>query len=135
MKSINYTWDKTSNETIELAFNKKRADDRKNWLYSYDKQDIIETVSSNAMTNISYSDFINKDLIHFSNYNVERSIPHICDGLKLSLRKILYCCFKRDIYIKKSKWHNWLDMSANTVDIITVKQVCKTRSLGWHKRL
>jgi len=98
MKSINYTWEKTSNETIELAFNKKRADDRKKWLYSYDKQDIIETVSSNAMTNISYSDFINKDLIHFSNYNVERSIPHICDGLKLSLRKILYCCFKRHLY-------------------------------------
>jgi DNA topoisomerase II len=98
MKCINYTWEDTSNENIELAFNKKRADDRKTWLYSYDKNNILQTASSNSITDISYSDFINKDLIHFSNYNVERSIPNICDGLKLSLRKILYCCIKRNLY-------------------------------------
>ena len=29
---------------------------------------------------------------------MERSIPSICDGLKKSLRKILYCCLKRKLY-------------------------------------
>ena len=43
MKCINYTWEDTSNENIELAFNKKRADDRKTWLYSYDKNNILQT--------------------------------------------------------------------------------------------
>ena len=38
--------------------------------------------------NISYEDFINKELIHFSKYDCDRSIPNLMDGLKISLRKI-----------------------------------------------
>lgn len=41
---------------------------------------------------------MNKDLIHFSNYDLERSINNICDGLKVSTRKILYSCFKRRLF-------------------------------------
>ena len=41
---------------------------------------------------------MHRDLIHFSNYNLERSIPSVCDGLKRSLRKILYCSIKRKLY-------------------------------------
>ena len=33
---------------------------------------------------VSYEDFINKDLIHFSNYDNERSIPSMIDGFKPS---------------------------------------------------
>lgn len=103
MKTLQYDWDKDkSNESIELAFNKKRADDRKEWLYNYDKNSIINFNTENSNTNIEFSEFINKELIHFSNYNVERSIPSICDGLKKSLRKILYCCLKRNL-IKEIK--------------------------------
>ena len=40
---------------------------------------------------------MNKDLIHFSNYDIVRSIPSVCDGLKVSQRKILFCCFKRNL--------------------------------------
>ncbi len=94
MKHITYTWDHDkSKESLDMAFNKKRADDRKQWLYNYDKN---ITLDYNA-SQINYSDFINKELIHFSNYNLERSIPSICDGLKLSTRKILYSCFKRKL--------------------------------------
>ena len=46
---------------------------------------------------VSYQEFINKDLIHFSNYDCKRSIPSMCDGLKPSQRKILYGAFKRNL--------------------------------------
>ena len=37
---------------------------------------------------MKYLLFVNKDLIHFSNYDVERSIPNMMDGQKISQRKI-----------------------------------------------
>jgi DNA topoisomerase-2 len=98
MKTLEYGWDEEkSNESIELAFNKKRADDRKEWLYQYDKQYILDELIE-VSNKIEYSDFIHRDLIHFSNYNIERSIPSICDGFKKSLRKIMFCCLKRKLY-------------------------------------
>lgn len=44
---------------------------------------------------VSFSDFIDRDLIYFSNIDNDRSIPSMMDGLKPSQRMILYCCFKR----------------------------------------
>ena len=76
-----------------MAFNKKRADDRKEWLYNYDKQNILDY----KKTKVDYEDFIDKDLIHFSVYDTGRSLPSFCDGLKISTRKILYSCFKRNL--------------------------------------
>ena len=46
---------------------------------------------------LSYSDFINRDLIHFSVYDVKRSIPCVVDGFKPSQRKIMFSCFKRNL--------------------------------------
>lgn len=98
MQTLQYTWnEEKSPESIDLAFNKKRADDRKDWLYKYDKQCILDDLIEQS-NKIEYSDFVHRDLIHFSNYNVERSIPSICDGFKKSLRKIMYCCLKRKLY-------------------------------------
>lgn len=45
---------------------------------------------------ISYSEFINKELILFSNADNERSIPNMVDGLKPGQRKVLFTCFKRN---------------------------------------
>lgn len=73
-------------EAITLAFDDERADDRKLWLGNYDKNLVVD-VSENR---ISYKEFIDKDLIHFSNYDNVRSIPNICDGLKPSQRKVMY---------------------------------------------
>ena len=36
-------------------------------------------------------------MIHFSKYDCDRSIPNIMDGLKTSLRKILYASFKKNL--------------------------------------
>lgn len=82
-----------SYEAITLAFEKVKAADRKTWLLNYNKNDIIH----DHCGNIPISDFINKDLIHFSNYDNIRSIPSMCDGFKPSLRKILYASLKRRI--------------------------------------
>jgi DNA topoisomerase II len=81
-----------SDKSIELAFNKSKANDRKEWLKSYDPSAIIP-----AIPELPYEEFVNKDLIHFSNYNLERSIPNVMDGLKTSQRKILYSAFKRNL--------------------------------------
>ena len=85
---------KVSDESIDLAFNKKRADDRKGWLMNYNRQNILDY----SNRNIPYEDFVNKELIHFSNRDLERSIPNLCDGLKESTRKIMFGCFKRKLY-------------------------------------
>jgi len=75
-----------SYDALTLAFSKERADDRKEWLFHYDSDKILEFNEKD----VGYSDFVNKDLIHFSNYDNERSIPSVCDGFKPSQRKILY---------------------------------------------
>ena len=81
----------TSDNIIDKIFNKKRSDDRKVWLENYDKDSYLDT---NHPT-VQYEDFINKEMIHFSTYDCARSIPNMVDGLKISLRKILYSAFKR----------------------------------------
>jgi DNA topoisomerase-2 len=45
----------------------------------------------------SYSAFVHNELIHFSNADNIRSIPHLMDGLKPSQRKILFSCLKRNL--------------------------------------
>jgi DNA topoisomerase-2 len=94
LEVVRYDWDEVhSNESIDLAFNKKRSDDRKVWISGHSRDTILDY----TVRNIEYSDFVNKELVHFSVYNLERSIPSMCDGLKKSLRKILHCCFKRNL--------------------------------------
>ena len=83
-----------SDSSIDLAFNKAKADNRKDWLKTYDKSVIV---NAGPGEKLMYEDFVNKDLIHFSNYNLERSIPNVMDGLKTSQRKILYSAFKRNL--------------------------------------
>ena len=76
-----------------MIFNKKRADDRKGWLREYDRSLYLDTTHSS----IPYEEFINKELIHFSKYDCDRSIPNLMDGLKISLRKILFSAFKKKL--------------------------------------
>lgn len=84
-----------SDSAIDLAFNKARADDRKTWLQGHDHSKIVLPVKK-----LPYEEFVHRDLIHFSYYNLERSIPNIMDGLKTSQRKILFSCLKRNLTTK-----------------------------------
>jgi DNA topoisomerase-2 len=82
---------KESDDHLDMAFNKKRADDRKDWLANYSREAFLDT----SKPAIPYEEFIDRGLIHFSIYDNERSIPNLMDGLKISLRKILYAAFKK----------------------------------------
>ncbi len=46
---------------------------------------------------VSFADFVARELIHFSLYDVQRSIPSAIDGLKISQRKALFGCFERNL--------------------------------------
>ena len=84
---------KESDNTIDMVFNKKRADDRKDWLGKYERDSYLDTDKET----VSYDEFIHKELIHFSKYDCDRSIPNLMDGLKISLRKILFAAFKKNL--------------------------------------
>ena len=92
-KIVIYHWDNEATTTVNMAFAKDMSNNRKTWLSDYDENAILDINQSS----VSISDFINKDLIHFSNYDNHRSIPSIFDGLKPSLRKVMYCAFKRNL--------------------------------------
>ena len=83
----------SSDDMIDKIFNKKRADDRKIWLENYNKDAYLDTSDKS----VNYEQFINNEMIHFSTYDCARSIPNMVDGLKISLRKILFSAFKRKL--------------------------------------
>jgi DNA topoisomerase II len=80
-----------SDDAIDLVFNKKRADDRKQWLSTYNRADHLDT----SHKHVSYEDFMTREMKHFSIYDNQRSIANGMDGLKISLRKILFAAFKK----------------------------------------
>lgn len=93
-KIVDFVYDgPESDNVIDKIFNKKRADDRKTWLGAYNKCAYLDTSKSE----VRYEEFIDNEMIHFSIYDNERSIPNGVDGLKISLRKILFSAFKRKL--------------------------------------
>ncbi|KAH7135608.1 DNA topoisomerase [Dendryphion nanum] len=84
---------------IELAFSKKKADARKEWLRDFVPGNHLDLTTEG----ISYQDFVNKELILFSMADNQRSIPSVIDGLKPGQRKVLYTCFKRNLLKKEVK--------------------------------
>ena len=89
------------------VLNDKKASRKRLTIYSTNQkrttEKILETYDRNKyldtnVSEISYDDFINNELIHFSKYDCDRSIPNMVDGLKVSQRKILYSAFKKKLY-------------------------------------
>lgn len=78
---------------IDMAFSKKKADERKEWLRQFQPG----TYMDHSQESISLDDFINKELILFSLADNARSIPCVLDGLKPGQRKILFSCFKKNL--------------------------------------
>ena len=94
LHEIKYKWDDATDESVSLAFSKKRADDRKKWLGTYDAKRMAVPDTDGSL---GFSRFVHDELIHFSNADNLRSLPHLMDGLKPSQRKILYGCLKRGL--------------------------------------
>lgn len=90
---------------IQLAFSKKFVDERKDWLTRFmeDRKARREQHAADVYLyqkdtkQVSYRDFINKELVLFSNLDNERSIPCIVDGFKPGQRKVMFTCFKRNL--------------------------------------
>lgn len=97
-----FEFEDTSNpsyQSLALAFDKNYVVKRKPWLRQYDPDCILDAKDSH----VSITDFVNKDLKHFSNYDNIRSIPKMGDGLKPSQRKILNECRDMNLYNKELK--------------------------------
>jgi DNA topoisomerase-2 len=91
---LEFVWGgEKDSESIELAFSKLLADQRKTWLDGW-REDLALDYS---IKQLSFTDFINKELIQFSHYDNIRSIPSAIDGLKPAQRKILFAAFKRSL--------------------------------------
>ena len=91
---IDFKWTSDADgEFIDMAFNKKRADDRKEWINAYEDGVCVD----HRIKQLGYGDFVNKELVQFSKYDVMRSIPSVVDGLKPGQRKVLFCAFKRNL--------------------------------------
>ena len=80
-------------DLFDLVFSKKKADARKDWLGNF----VPGTFLDHSTKAITYSDFVNKELVQFSMADNMRSIPSVLDGLKPGQRKVLYACFKRNL--------------------------------------
>jgi DNA topoisomerase-2 len=94
LHEIKYKWDDSTDESVSLAFSKKRSDDRKKWLGTYDAKRMAVPERDGSL---GFSRFVHDELIHFSNADNLRSLPHLMDGLKPSQRKILFGCLKRGL--------------------------------------
>ena len=90
---IDFAWDAQADDVIDMAFAKKRVEDRKLWLLSMEPGTHIDY----DVAHINYQTFVNRELILFSHADNERSIAHFMDGLKPSQRKVLFSCFKRNL--------------------------------------
>lgn len=87
-----------------MAFSKKCVDQRKDWLTEHmaktkHRKEIglaEDYLYQKDTTSISYSAFVNLELVLFSHYDNVRSIPNMIDGFKPGQRKVLFCCLKRN---------------------------------------
>ncbi|KAJ1961864.1 DNA topoisomerase 2 [Dipsacomyces acuminosporus] len=78
---------------LDMAFNKKKADDRKEWLAAYQPGVWVD----NAKPSVGIEEFVNKELVLFSIEDNGRSIPSVVDGLKPGQRKILWTSFMANL--------------------------------------
>jgi DNA topoisomerase-2 len=91
-KIVHFVHTEQCDQQLDMIFNKKRANDRKHWLEQY----IPQTLNTDVL-HISFTDLINKEVIKFSKYDCDRSIPNGVDGFKISQRKILFCGLMKPI--------------------------------------
>ena len=98
MHRIPFYWSSENDgEMLDKVFDKTRAADRREWISTTYDAEATLFGDDERDTMVSYGDFINKEMIHFSNADNIRSLPSSVDGLKPSQRKVLYACFKRKL--------------------------------------
>jgi DNA topoisomerase-2 len=94
-----------SKDSLEMAFGKGSAEDRKDWVGRFKpgvKSDKTIDHSDAQWNDQPVEDFIENDLVQFAHDDCVRSIPSVFDGLKESQRKILYAA-KKEKFTKEMK--------------------------------
>ena len=96
---VQFCWkSELDGELLDKVFDKSRAADRRSWITNeYDSEATISYETTESGNQVTYEDFVNKEMIHFSNSDNIRSLPNVIDGLKPSQRKVLHACFKRKL--------------------------------------
>lgn len=95
MKTLSYISEtKDDDKSLELAFTKTEADNRKKWILNNIKNPKTLDYNQNK---VNIKDLVDKELVLFSIEDNIRSIPNLVDGLKPSQRKIIYACIKRNL--------------------------------------
>lgn len=96
--TVKFDYDQATDDAISLAFDKNKADARKNWLTTSSEKHPSELeVKYGEIVKLGVSEFIHQDMVNFSLADLRRSIAHVMDGLKPSQRKVLFGCFKRNL--------------------------------------
>ena len=88
-----FEWGDGDGDKLDMAFDKKKSEERRRWLL--DTFDAKAVPAFNDL--VSFTQFVDEELIHFSAADNVRSIPSVIDGLKPSQRKVLYACFKKNL--------------------------------------
>lgn len=98
-KIIEFREDEKTFDTMNKVFHTKHANQRKSWLEQYDPKKVVLKWTGNQeeIVKLTYSDFLDTELIKFSIADCARSIPSLLDGLKEGHRKVLYVCFSRNL--------------------------------------
>jgi DNA topoisomerase-2 len=97
--TVAFEVDDTSKDSIVLAFDKTKADERKQWLLENTEKNPSDLeIQYGGISSLQVSDFIHRDLVNFSLADLRRSVAHMCDGLKPSQRKVLHACFQRGLH-------------------------------------
>ena len=96
--TVKFDMDTMTDDSIVLAFDKKKADARKSWLLESTAKDADQLeIPYGNVKQLDITDFVHKDLVNFSLADLKRSIAHVADGLKPSQRKVMYSCFQRNL--------------------------------------
>ena len=95
---VKFDVDAMTDESMTLAFDKKKADDRKTWLLDTSLKDTTQLeIPYGNIARLGITDFVHKDLVNFSMADLKRSIAHVADGFKPSQRKVLFACFHKNL--------------------------------------
>lgn len=89
---FNYRDKEKTKDIIDMVFDKKRADDRKEWLANYEPDKEVDKFGE--LTH--FDSFFNDEFIEYSMADNIRSIPNVVDGMKPTNRKILHTLFKKN---------------------------------------
>lgn len=90
---IRFVYDDRAKTTLNKVFHQKHAQERKQWMESYDPKSYVAMTGDEC----GITQFIDHELIRFSIDDCRRNLPNLFDGLKLSQRKILYSVLKKNL--------------------------------------